>query len=223
MKLILWDWNGTLLNDVLVNLDVFNKVGRECGCKPLSLEQYRQLYRHPIRGLYEDAGFDLERYPFESIARRWAEAYHAYEQPPTLHEHAVPVLERLRERGSRQTILSALPHEMLEKAVREHDLAHFFETVHGALDALGHGKVDMGREVVARFCVEGGDVTVIGDSSHDAEVAQELGAACLLVSHGSESEDRLRATGFPVCGSLRDVYAQMCGEDLPLPTTTTAS
>ena len=54
--------------------------------------------------------------------------------------------------------------------------------------------------------VYGKEISLIGDSSHDAEVAQELGARCWLVSHGAESESRLLRTGFPVCASLREAH-----------------
>lgn len=211
MKLILWDWNGTLLNDTPANVDIFNRVRIECGYEPVSVERYRELYRHPIRDMYKDAGMDLSRHTFESLANRWSEIYRTYHSPPSLHDDALAVLRAFQNRGSRQAILSALPHQLLEHNVKAHDINHFFEAIHGATDALGHGKIAMGREVAQKLGVTGNEITIIGDSTHDAEVAQELGARCFLVPRGAESEPRLIQSGFPVCATLLDVYEKMHG------------
>jgi len=215
MKVILWDWNGTLLNDVHVTVGAFNAVAQEYGCNTLTLDQYRELYRHPIRDLYQDAGFDLERHSYAEIARRWSEIFKSFPGTAELHEDALPVLEALKGSGSRQSILSALPQPLLEEAVARRDIMHLFESIHGAPDDLGHGKVAVGVEVARSLGVAGPEITVIGDSCHDAEVAQELGASCALVSVGSESVVRLQATGFPVFGSLSEVYTHISGRVLP--------
>lgn len=211
MKLILWDWNGTLLNDTPVTADIFNILRVECGYAPITVERYREIYRHPIREMYEEAGIDLSRHTFESLAERWNDIYRTYHSPPTLHDDAVSVLRAFQGRGTRQSILSALPHPILEQSVKDHDISHFFETIHGATDALGHGKIDMGKEVAQNLGVAGKEITIIGDSTHDAEVAQELGAHCFLVPRGAESASRLRRAGFPICETLLDVYTQMHG------------
>ncbi len=209
MKLILWDWNGTLLNDTPLNADVFNQVRAELGYEPVSIERYRELYRHPISKMYEDSGFDFSRHPFEDVARRWSEVYRAVPEPPPLHDGARDVLSRAQGRGSRQAILSALPHHLLEAAIEHHQLGAFFETVRGATDLLGHSKVAQGVDLARELGVYGKEISLIGDSSHDAEVAQELGAGCWLVSHGAESESRLLQTGYPVCASLGEAYDKM--------------
>ena len=212
MKVILWDWNGTLLNDTPVTADIFNMLRIECGYAPISVEQYRDLYRHPIREMYEDAGMDLSRHSFEWLAARWSDIYRTYHSPATLHDDALSVLQAFQERGTRQAILSALPHHILQQSVKAHEINHFFETIHGATDALGHSKIEMGKEVAQNLGLAGKEITIIGDSTHDAEVAQELGAHCFLVPRGAESESRLRRAGFPMCENLLEVYKQMHGK-----------
>jgi phosphoglycolate phosphatase len=209
MKVILWDWNGTLLNDTPANVDIFNRVRIECGYTPVTIERYRELYRHPIRDMYADAGYDFSKHSYEYLAERWGHAYLNYESPPMLHEDAEYVLERLKERGARQSILSALPHSMLEENVQGLGISHHFEVIKGAKNLYGHSKIAEGVELALHLEVTGKEITVVGDSTHDAEVAQTLGAHCWLVSHGAESESRLQQTGFPVCSSLTDVYTRI--------------
>jgi phosphoglycolate phosphatase len=165
--------------------------------------------------MYEQSGFDFAKDSYEDIAERWIQIYHTYPNPPKLHDDTVPVLEAFQEKGARQAILSALPHAALEKAVAHHGIDHFFEAVRGAVDVFGHGKVLEGVQLARHVELAGADITIVGDSTHDAEVAQELGARCYLVSLGAESERRLLETGFPVCGSLSDVYRQVHGHTQP--------
>jgi phosphoglycolate phosphatase len=209
MKVIFWDWNGTLLNDTPANVDIFNVVRLEFGYAPISVDRYRELYRHPIREMYADAGYDFSKHPFERLAERWSQAYQSNKNRPGLHEDATDVLLKLSELGSRHAILSALPHEMLTENVNQLAIGHHFEVVRGAKDHFGHSKVAEGVDLARFLNAAGEEITVVGDSSHDAEVAQELGAQCVLVSHGAESATRLLTTGFPVCGSLNEVHAHL--------------
>ncbi len=209
MKLILWDWNGTLINDTPSNVELFNRVMGELGYETVTVERYREIYQHPIQKLYEEAGFDPSRHSFHELAKRWNDLYHTDPAPPPLHDDARWVLESFHGSGTRQALLSALAHEILEPAVARHGLNPFFEVVQGATDMFGHGKVEQGRALAAQLGAYGPEIAVVGDSSHDAEVAQELGAICCLVSHGAESESRLLQTGFPVCGSLREAHARL--------------
>ena len=66
---VVWDWNGTLLNDVELNCAIMNRMLLERGKKPLpDLETYRRIFGFPIKGYYERAGFDFSREPYEDVA-----------------------------------------------------------------------------------------------------------------------------------------------------------
>jgi phosphoglycolate phosphatase len=95
-------------------------------------------------------------------------------------------------------VVSALPHDFLGVQVRRFGVEHFFEHVSGIPDQLAHSKVEQAVELAGRLRALGDDITVIGDSSHDAEVARELAAQCILVARGAESRSRLEAHGYPV-------------------------
>jgi phosphoglycolate phosphatase len=202
MKIVFWDWNGTLVNDAPVLCDVFNAVVEPRGGSPLSLDQYREVYRHPIRSMYEMVGFDFDRHSFEEVAHLWHQEYQARVPTIQLHHDSLAALESLKRRGSRQFVLSALPHDLLVQSVASFALGHFFEEVCGISNSLGISKVEEGRTLVERLQIPGSDITIIGDSSHDAEVAREIAANCILVARGGESRTRLEASGFPVVDSF---------------------
>jgi phosphoglycolate phosphatase len=209
MKVVFWDWNGTLINDAPVLCDVFNAVVEPHGGARVSLEQYRELYRHPIRSMYEEVGFDFERCSFEELSHIWHTEYQRRVPTIPLHQDSHEALESLKRRGSRQFVLSALPHNLLVESVESFALGHFFEEVCGISNSLGISKVEEGRSLLGRLKLPGSDVTIVGDSSHDAEVAREIAANCILVARGGESRRRLERNGFPVVDSFASLIGAL--------------
>ncbi len=205
MKVVFWDWNGTLVNDATVLCDVFNALIEARGYSPVSLERYREIYRHPVQHMYEDAGVDLSKHDFPELARAWHQEYTSRVGTISLHHDALTALNTLKRRGSRQMVLSALPQSILAESVRQHGVGHFFEYVRGISHFLGDSKVAEGLDLVKTLGVTGAEVTIIGDSSHDAEVARELSARCVLVARGGESRARLEVHGFPVVDSFQSI------------------
>jgi phosphoglycolate phosphatase len=203
MKVVFWDWNGTLVNDAPTMCRIFNRVVESRGLAPVSLEQYRELYQHPIQSMYEAAGLDLSRHSFHEIAEEWHEHYLASGPSIQLHHDSITTLEWFKQRGSRQVVLSALPHDIVNTSVPAYSIEHFFEHVVGISDKYAHSKVAEGRALRDRLGMSGSDITIIGDSSHDAEVARAISAQCILIARGSESRRRLEQAGFPVFDSLQ--------------------
>ncbi len=205
MKLVLWDWNGTLLNDAPILWGIFNELMHTYGYDTVTFERYQEIYRHPVQEMYEEVGFDLERYSFDEVALKWHDLYRLRMSSVSLHDDVPRALTTLSQRGSRQMVLSALPEVLLRDVVRVHGIDHFFEQVRGLSDHHARGKVDVGKVLVESLDVDGSEITVIGDSSHDAEVARQIGSRCLLVCRGAESKQRLEAHGFPVLESLEAI------------------
>jgi phosphoglycolate phosphatase len=198
MKFIFWDWNGTLVDDAPALWQAFNELATSRGGCTVSFERYREMYRHPVRDMYAEVGVDLKHHSFEAIAAEWHHLYSSLSGASQLQHDALGTLSALRERGSRQMVVSALPHDFLGVQVDRFGVRHFFEHVRGIPDELAHSKVGQAQSLAEALRAQGEDITVIGDSSHDAEVARELGAVCYLVARGAESRKRLESHGYPV-------------------------
>ena len=73
---VIWDFNGTLLDDAGAGLACVEELLRRRGLPPLgSLARYREVFRFPIRDYYTDIGFDFSREPYEALADEWALLY----------------------------------------------------------------------------------------------------------------------------------------------------
>ena len=202
MKVVFWDWNGTLVNDASVLCDSFNRVLQKRGIQTVSLDRYREISQHPVQLMYEEMGLDFARHSFQEIAEEWHRHYCDRALDIQLHHDSLNTLQALQLRGARQMVLSALPKDVLTQSVRSYSVENFFEHVVGIHRNRADTKVAEGVSLLRRLGVKGTDVTIIGDSSHDVEVARELKAHCILVARGAESRSRLEAHGFPVLDSF---------------------
>lgn len=195
---LLWDWNGTLLDDAWLCVEALNAQLREAGLTELSLESYRERFGFPVKPFYERLGFPSEAGHFERSSVRFMDAYHAREAECQLHAGLPELLQALQAAGWGMSILSASRQDHLERMVRRRGLVGFFDQLRGTDNIHAQGKLGVGRAWLQQTGYAPATVLMIGDTLHDAEVAKALGCACVLISHGHNSAQRLATSGAPV-------------------------
>ncbi len=195
---VIWDWNGTLLDDAYMSFQVFREMITERKLPECSFDRFQRIYGHPIIHMYEKAGFDFAVESFDLVAQQWHDGYESRTCEIALHSDTITILDEFAGTGITQAVLSALPHDILLRSLQHHGLDIYFAHVLGLDDLSAHSKVDNGRLLLQTLGIDPADVILIGDSSHDAETASALGIDCLLVSRGLEHRDRLFQLGLPV-------------------------
>ena len=182
---IIWDWNGTLLDDVNAAVGALNRMLAKHKLPPVTREFYRAHFGFPVRPFYQEVGIDLDRVDWDEICTD----FHAFiaAEPQVLHPSTRDALEAARALGLNQCILSALREDLLRR-----DTARF------GVDHLdGATKLSRGHDLIAELPPQN-RLFFIGDTLHDAEVGAALGAEVILVACGHQTAERLRATGLPV-------------------------
>ncbi|MDD2599202.1 MAG: HAD hydrolase-like protein [Kiritimatiellae bacterium] len=203
---IIWDWNGTLLDDTLACVNAINTMLEARGLPQLSVEQYRACFGFPVSDFYRKLGFVLEREDWDAMARDFHARFLA-DSSIALHSQTRPVLEQIHLSGVTQWILSASEQSILDLMLREYELSVYFKRAMGAQNLYGNSKVAIGRSMIAMTKVPRCEILLIGDSLHDYEVARDLDIACALIAQGHQSFDRLITCGVPVLRSLSEVPA----------------
>lgn len=201
---IIWDWNGTLLNDVDICIDVINKLLLERNHQPLNKNRYHEIFTFPVKDYYTEAGFDFSTEPFDKIAIEFMDGYFENLNRANLFRDVVPVLESFKKMGFCQYMLSAMEHESLLSSVKEKGIFDFFGEISGIQDHFATSKIDMAKNFMKKLAIENNRCCLIGDSIHDFEVASELGIGCLLVANGHQSYNRLTTTGCQVVTCLKE-------------------
>jgi len=212
---IIWDWNGTLLDDVGAAVRALNRMLESRGVPPTTREYYRAHFGFPVRPFYSELGVDLEHEDWDRIC----EDFHRFiaEEPDQRpRPDAASVLSRAASLGYRQCILSALREDLLRRDVAAAGLMPNFDEVYGVDNLDGATKLSRGRDLMVRIREAGGAdrCFFVGDTLHDAEVAAALGAECILVDGGHQTAERLSAAGRPVASSLSAALDIICESEV---------
>lgn len=203
---IFWDWNGTIVADVELVVKVNNMVFAARGYRDTSAEEYRRLFRFPVREYYYDLGVTEEDFPV--IAEEWNEGYVRHFDEAPLAPGVVETMRRFKAAGFRQVIISASKQDLLRAQVASFpELEGMFDEVLGLSDVLAVSKVQLAKDYLARSGVDPADAVFLGDTNHDAEVAQAIGCRCFLISGGhQEDQVLLAAPGATVLTHIEELY-----------------
>lgn len=207
---ILWDWNGTLLDDTDAALKTLNIMIAERGGKPIEMPFYLDNFAFPVRPFYDKIGIvarDEDEWNY--IAREYHEVY--LRQQKALNRGAFAALEAAKAAGCRQSIVSALRQDLLEEETKHYGVAGYFDYLYGSNNLDGASKLSRARELMARLAAGGvrhaatcdSSFVLIGDALHDKEVADALGIPCVMCAQGSHAAWRLRAVA-PTVDTLEE-------------------
>ena len=206
IRQVLWDWNGTLLDDLAYAIGVRNRTFPAFGLPRIgSVAEYHRQFTFPVRRYYERAGVTDET--FVAVAHAWmAEYVRGFDTVP-LHGDAVETLARFAAAGVRQAVLSATRRDMLESQIARFPIRAYFTDVLGLSDIYARSKEAVGLDYLARCGVPAASTLMIGDTLHDAEVARAMGTGCVLVARGHQSRETLLTAGVPVMDTLLEAAA----------------
>ncbi|WP_460055733.1 HAD family hydrolase [Spirochaeta dissipatitropha] len=210
-KHIIWDWNGTLLDDAEISVSIMNSLLRQRDLSLITLDSYRNSFGFPVEDYYRSLGFDFSRESFADLAACFVSDYAARRRECRLHTGAENLLMAIPEKGRTQYLLSASHENDLVAAVHEYGIAAFFEELAGIGNRHAAGKVARGIEMLTAAGLAPEDCLLVGDSLHDAEVAEALACDCVLMSCGHQSRKRLESSGLPVFDSFTELAQLFTG------------
>ena len=201
MKYVLWDWNGTLFNDVEAGMNAANAMLRRRGIPEITLERYRASFGFPVRNFYTAVGFRLEEEDWDAMAVEYHDLLRG-DPSQRLRDGALEALELVKSSGAGQSVISALRQDMLDEDTARAGVRRYMDRIYGVDNLDGATKLSRARELVAELGLAPGDAVMVGDTLHDLETAREVGAACILADVGHQSLAGRVPQGVPVARSL---------------------
>jgi phosphoglycolate phosphatase len=205
-KYVIWDWNGTMLNDVELCVDVGNNLFRKKNIPQMSLEKYKAIFTIPVRDYYIAAGFDFSKESFELVGKEWMDEYEERKYECSLHDGLVKVMQKFDDIGINQSVVSAYKQDNLNEMIRKFELNQYLSHIVGLDNIYAAGKIHLAKNLMNILGNGHGETVLIGDTVHDFEVADEIGAECILIADGHQSKDILKETNTPVYDSLIEFY-----------------
>jgi phosphoglycolate phosphatase-like HAD superfamily hydrolase len=202
---IVWDWNGTLLDDLDIVVESLNVGTARFGVPSIDHEGYRDHFTRPVRGFYDSLfGRPISDMEWDQLNKSFHDEYYARVERATLTLGARDAIDRVVELGWSQSLLSMSIHDHLLEMVSSHGIADRFVSVDGIRSNTGGLKADHLATHLDSLRKEPTAVLLIGDTPDDAMAARGVGAAIVLYDGGSHHLDVLHALGAPVAYTLGD-------------------
>ena len=205
-KHIIWDWNGTLLNDTSLCTQILNESLRKRDIPEITVQQYKQKFLFPIKTFYESIGFDFDKEPFENSNNEFNAGFVDQFKSLALQPFAKDTIIKFSEKKITQTILSASRQDRLKEQVNFFDITQYLQHVVGTNNLYAHGKEYEGEELLLTLDIPEEETIIIGDTLLDSSVAKYLKIDCALVSNGHNDIKRLKETGAFTFSDIKEFY-----------------
>ena len=205
MKSVIWDFNGTILDDVELAAGSINEVLRRRNLPTIDKAAHRRIFRFPVSDYYRSLGFDLDREEQGDISDEFHSVYQSGVESCSLNPGIAEALEYLEKRGVDQFVLSAAQEEMVVAWVRLHGIQSRFKGVYGLSDRLAVSKARRCRDLIEDFDLDPSATLFIGDTDHDVAVARAVGCRPLVVLQGHQDGSRFAGADCEIYDTFHDL------------------
>lgn len=201
---ILWDWNGTLLDDVAISIDCVNILLESLNLQKTDLEEYYEMMEIPMKKYYENLFLSRKTsLKYEVCTENFQKNYPKLIRNASLMPGSIEILEFFKENGAKQFIVSSFEKTRLNEYVKLFGISSFFEEISGDDDI--HVGNKSARAIGLIEGIERGKILYIGDSQADFITAEDVGCDCVLICKGHQSKSVLEKFGCPVIEDLSEL------------------
>jgi len=182
---LLFDWSGTLVNDLPPTLFATNAVLASHQVPEMDLAEFRRRFRLPYPEFYEEV---LPGVAIDSLENLFRSSFSASPEQVTVLPHAREMMEWCRSQEIRCFVLSSMDSTIFTHQARELKMGHFFEEIYsGVID-----KRDRIGDILTTHGLDPATTAFVGDMVHDIDTAHHGGIASVAVTTGYDPEERLR-------------------------------
>jgi phosphoglycolate phosphatase-like HAD superfamily hydrolase len=200
---LVWDWNGTLLDDLPIVVEAVNRSIAMFGVAPIDADGYRDHYTRPVRHFYDNLfGRVVVDEEWLRLNTTFHDIYFDLAADADLAPGAREAIDRLDDAGWGQSLLSMSPQDWLSRIVDRLSLTHRLALVDGMSELTGGLKATHMEKHLRLLGMDGESVVVVGDTPDDVAAARHVGARAILFHGGSHHIDVLEAEGVPIAETL---------------------
>ncbi|MBQ3005564.1 MAG: HAD hydrolase-like protein [Clostridia bacterium] len=201
---VIWDFNGTIFDDVDVGIKSANELLKRQGLPLLeSRDQYRDVFDFPIIDYYRKLGLVTTEESYNELAPIWVDIYNELEKSAKIFDGVEEKLRKIKDAGIKQIILSATETQMLKGQVKRLGIYDYFDEVLGLDNIRAYSKVEVAKEWIKKEKPQ--KAVFLGDTTHDYEVSKQIGVDCILIANGHQSRHVLEKCGTRVVDSINDI------------------
>jgi len=201
---VFWDWNGTLVDDAFVFVDVLNVLLERNSLQKISLEFYKKNFCFPVVDFYKKLGLYKNSSFFSALNKDFIELYNQRKYEPKLKKNISKLIYDLNKINIKQYVVSAQENQTLLGLISFYGLNKYFVRAVGVNNDFAFGKNKLAKKLKNSLC-QNNIILVVGDTLLDFEVANHIKGECVLVDWGHYSLGRLSCCGVPVLSSVKEL------------------
>ena len=205
IKYVFFDFNGTILDDVSLCLDLLNQILIKQGKDKITLTKYKKIFTFPIKKYYELAGIDFNKDSFEDLSKWFIKEYQPKSFKCSCYPNLQETLKKLNEKGIICGVLSASEIKNLTEQLEELNLKDDFAFILGLNDIYARSKVEVARKFINDNHIDPTSCLMIGDTTHDYLVSKELNMKSILFSKGHQDISILKECNVPIINDLEEI------------------
>lgn len=190
--LIAFDWDGTLFDSTAAISRSIQLAVADVGGTVPSDEQAAYVIGMALQPALAYAAPDVPREKYNDLANRYRYHYLQQHAQITLFRGVVDMLLGLRERGHWLAVATGKSRRGLNEALQHADLRGMFDSSRTADETAGKPHPLMLQELMAELDVPPERLLMIGDTTHDLEMARNAGCASVAVAYGAHAVSALQ-------------------------------
>jgi phosphoglycolate phosphatase len=189
--LIAFDWDGTLYDSTQIIVRCIQAAVADVGGVVPTNEQAGYVIGMALMPALAHAAPDVPQDKYPMLGERYRHHYAKHHNDLSLFEGILPLLQTLRERQHILTVATGKSRKGLDDALHAVDLRGVFDGSRTADETAGKPDPLMLHQLMAEFGVSPARTLMIGDTTHDLQMAHNAGCASLAVSYGAHGAEGL--------------------------------
>ena len=198
IKLVVFDWNGTLLADTLACMDADNHLIKAFGGQPTGLKKYRETVIIPAIDFYVQHGCDREYFlnNMEKAGKIFHEFYEPRAERVRTRKNAKKLLQWLQAKNIESVILSNHTVQGISAQLKRLKIEKYFTELlaNDSLDSSmkKRNKKEKLEILFKKSGLQKDEVIIVGDSPEENEMGKHIGIFTVSIKNGYYSTPRLR-------------------------------
>ena len=209
IKHIIWDWNGTILDDSQLCVEIINDMLIKRNIPTITEDVYSDIFDFPVKNFFKKVGFEFHRDSFESLSQEYMSTYEKRKYECNLHSYFVELQPIIKTNNIKQSILSAYADEYLKDILSYFNILDVFTHISGLKHILADSKIENGKKLIERINIPKENCIFIGDTIHDIDTAEAMGVEYCLISSGHNSLERLKKRTNKIINEFTDIYQRL--------------
>ncbi|MEN9539789.1 MAG: hypothetical protein RLZZ126_2024 [Pseudomonadota bacterium] len=187
--LIAFDWDGTLFDSTAIITRCIQQAVADVGGRMPTDEQASYVIGMALTPALQHAAPDLPPDKYKELAARYRHHYMAQVDAISLFEGVVPLLEELQSRNHLLAVATGKSRSGLDEVLAKSQLGKHFHATRTADQTRGKPDPLMLHELMEELGVPPERTLMIGDTTHDLQMALNAGCASVGVSYGAHAHE----------------------------------